>query len=200
MCSDRPGRQRGISLVELIVFMVIVGIAVAGILQVFNIASRRSAEPLRRKQALMLAEGFLEEVQLAKFSYCDANDSANAGTAASTAGCTAGLGEGWGPEAGNTRPFDNVNDYVPAANTSVGAFDVGGVLSDANGEAVPVAGYTVKLTISPAALGPAATPVGNAAATSADTPVLRIRVEVGYGGPQPVVLDAYRTRYAPNSL
>jgi len=41
--------------------------------------------------------------------------------------------------------------------------------------------------------------VGTAGGASADTEVLRISVRVDYDG-QSLVLDGYRTRYAPNSL
>jgi MSHA pilin protein MshD len=57
-------KQRGISLIELIMFIVIVSISVAGILLVMNRVTGRSADPLIRKQALAVAESMLEEVQL----------------------------------------------------------------------------------------------------------------------------------------
>ncbi|QJE02653.1 type II secretion system protein [Massilia forsythiae] len=192
-------RQRGVTLVELIIFIVIIGVALTGILAVMNLTTQRSADPVRRKQALILAEGLLEEVELAKFSYCDPASS-NADTAASSAACT--IPETWG-QAGNepattTRPFDNVNDYVSAPNTATAAFDVNGVLSDANGNALNLTGYTARLTISPAALGGIGT-ASSSTGASANTEVLRIRVEIGYDG-QTLALDGYRTRYAPNSL
>jgi MSHA pilin protein MshD len=57
-------RQRGVSLIELIMFIVIVSISVAGILLVMNRVTGRSADPLIRKQALAVAESMLEEIQL----------------------------------------------------------------------------------------------------------------------------------------
>lgn len=69
--STRRPRQRGVTLIELIVFIVIVSVAVVGVLQALRMSSANSADPLRRKQALMIAEGLMEEVQLAKFTYCD---------------------------------------------------------------------------------------------------------------------------------
>jgi MSHA pilin protein MshD len=67
-------RQRGLSLVELIVFIVIVGAAIAGIIGVISITTQSSADPVIRKQALAIAEAFLEEVQLQPFTYCDPDD------------------------------------------------------------------------------------------------------------------------------
>jgi len=49
------GKQRGISLIELIMFIVIISIAVAGILLVMNKVTGHSADTLVRKQALAVA-------------------------------------------------------------------------------------------------------------------------------------------------
>lgn len=57
-------KQRGISLIELIMFIIIVSAALAGVLRVMNQITGRSADPLLRKQALAVAESMLEEVQL----------------------------------------------------------------------------------------------------------------------------------------
>ncbi|MDK9725777.1 MAG: prepilin-type N-terminal cleavage/methylation domain-containing protein [Sterolibacteriaceae bacterium MAG5] len=68
MCTDRsaaighPARQGGITLVELIVFIVIVGVGIAGILAVMNVTVRSSADPVAHKQMVALAEAILEEV------------------------------------------------------------------------------------------------------------------------------------------
>ena len=55
-------RQRGLTLIELIAFIVIVSIGLTGILAVMNQTVRSSADPLARKQALSFAEAVLEEV------------------------------------------------------------------------------------------------------------------------------------------
>jgi MSHA pilin protein MshD len=203
-------RQRGVTLIELILFIVIVGIAVGGILTVMNLSARGSADPARRKQALIIAEGLLEEVELAKFSYCDPADpnADDSSVATSTAACTA-VPERWGqlaPEPpGAGRPYDNVNDYVSACGKQTAAFDnAAGQLADANGNPLGVSGYSARLTIEPARLNG----IGNdpqcgegsaSTANTADTDVLRISVTVTYDG-ETVTLDGYRTRYAPNHL
>lgn len=188
-------RQRGLTLVETIMFMVIIGIALAGILHVLNFTTRHSADPLRRKQALMIAEGLLEEVQLANFTWCDPS-SPNADSAASTQECA--IPEAFGQAGGEPvglRPYDNINDYVAAAGTPTAAFDVAGRLADANGNPLGVTGYSARLSITPEPLGPPGATIGTAG-TSADSDVLRIRVEVSYDG-ETLALDGYRTRYAP---
>lgn len=183
-------RQGGVTLIELVIFIVIVGVAVMAVLGVLSMTTRNSADPLRRKQALMIAEGLLEEVELAKFTYCQPS-AGNVDSAANAADCENGLAESWGAE-GTSRPHDNINDYVTAAGKSASLLDADGQLLDANGNPMPVSGYSASVTVTPQALGGIGT-----AGTSADTEVLRIRVTVSYGDEQ-VVLDGFRTRYAPN--
>lgn len=188
MCINGFRRQRGLTLVELIVFIVIVGVALAGILTVFNITTQSSADPMIRKQMLAIAEAVLEEVQLQPFTWCDPDDPL-AATAASSAGCTGGTGGAndesklpLGPEAGETRasttaPFDNVSDYNGLA----------GITTSITGTAMP-AGYSAAITVAQDALN------GIAAADS-----LRITVTVSHGSDS-IALEGYRTRHSPNSL
>ena len=61
-------KQRGVSLIELIMFIVIVSSAMVGILTVMNVVSRNNADPVMHKQALAIAESLLEEIELQNFS------------------------------------------------------------------------------------------------------------------------------------
>ena len=81
-------QQIGVTLVELVVFMVIVSVALVGVLKVLDITNRGSADPLIRKQAISIAESLLLEVEQQPFTWCDPDD-ANASTATSVAGCAA---------------------------------------------------------------------------------------------------------------
>ena len=193
--STSPARrlrfQHGVTLVELIMFIVIVSVALAGILQVMRMTTANSADPLRRKQALMIAEALLEEVRQAGFTYCDPT-SGNADTAQKSADCL--LKEDFGIEAGTSalRPFDNVNDYGAAGGVAVASFNDGsGALADALGRRMDVTGYSATVAVIPDALGDILPGAG------ADSEALRIRVTVSYTGDDPVVLDGYRARYAP---
>ena len=67
MCMSRQ-RVRGFTLIELILFMVVVAVALAGILQVMNVTVAASANPMVRKQAVALAESILEEILQKEFS------------------------------------------------------------------------------------------------------------------------------------
>lgn len=61
-------KQAGITLVELILYIVIVSIGLVGILSVMNVTTRHSADPMVRKQALAVAESLLEEITLKEYA------------------------------------------------------------------------------------------------------------------------------------
>ena len=84
MCITERRRERGVTLLELIVFIVIVSVAVMGVLTALDLSNRSSTDPMIQKQALAIAEALLEEVQLQPFTYCDPDDS-QAATALSAA-------------------------------------------------------------------------------------------------------------------
>ena len=199
MCAARdPRRQRGLTLIEQIMFIVVVGIAAAGIVGVIGYATRASTDPMIHKQALAIGEALLEEVQLMPFTYCDPDDpqagTANSATVGAT-GCSAGGveaagGEGAAPFGPETRisaatPYDNVNDYH--------GFTMAGGIVDIAGNPVPIAelsSYTASVTVAGQALG------GVAASES-----LLITVTVTHPQLNPsIVLNGYRVRYAPNAL
>ncbi len=189
-CADAPGRVqrgrvRGLSLIELILFIVVVSGALAGVLSVFMPATIASADPMLRRQGLAIAESLLEEIQLMPFTYCDPDD-ANVETAASSAAC-ASLVQGIGPNAGETRfgpqQFDNVGDYH--------GYAMSGITDLANTAVAGLAGYSASVAV-------AATALGSIGAASGDA--LRITVTVTVPGGADVVLDGVRTRQAPNAV
>ena len=62
MNSRRMRPQRGFTLIEVIIFIVVVGAGLAGILAVSTNAVKGSADPMVRKQAMALADSILEEI------------------------------------------------------------------------------------------------------------------------------------------
>jgi MSHA pilin protein MshD len=60
-------RQRGMTLVELIIAMVIIAVALAGVLGVLSRTAVASADPMVNKQLVALAEGMMEEILLKPF-------------------------------------------------------------------------------------------------------------------------------------
>ncbi len=71
-------RQSGLTLIELLVSIVIVGIAASTILGVFSTIAGSSADPLIRHQAAAIADAYLEEILLRPFDDPDGNDGESA--------------------------------------------------------------------------------------------------------------------------
>ena len=61
-------RQRGFTLIELIIFIVVVAAGLAGILSVMNTVVKSSADPMIRKQTIAIAESLLEEILLRDYA------------------------------------------------------------------------------------------------------------------------------------
>lgn len=167
--------QAGFTLIEAIIFIVIVSVALVGIVTLFNLTTVGAADPARTKQALAVAESLLEEIELQAFTYCDPND-ANATTATSTASC-ATTAQGLGPTAGESRyaepRFDNVGDYH--------GFSMTGIRDIQNNLISGLGGYTASV----------------AEVQTGDE--MRIDVTVS-NGPTSVTLTGYRYRSAPRTV
>jgi MSHA pilin protein MshD len=204
--SGWKDREHGLSLVELIVAIVVISAAVAGVLSAINMATRASVDPMIQKQALSIAEAVLEEIQLMPFTYCDPDDP-QAGTALSAAvgatGCTAAASvEGLGPEStapygpetrlGGTTPFDNVNDY--------NGFTMTGIISSSGSVIAGLESYVVSVAVAGQALGPGAVPPLNI--PSAASQLITVNVTwPSTGIPKvAVALHGYRVRFAPNAI
>jgi len=65
MTNSRPA---GFTLIELVIFMIVVSIGVVGILSVMNTVVKSSADPMVRKQAAALADSVLEEILLKEYT------------------------------------------------------------------------------------------------------------------------------------
>lgn len=189
MSSSR--RERGLSLIEVVVFIVVLGIALAGMAVLYNQLTLSSVDPVVRKQAVAIASSLMEEIQLRPFTYCDPDD-ALVFTETSATGCSAvAMRESnlpLGFEAGETRygptRFDNVSDY--------NGFAMAGSIQDINNATITgLANYSASVAVANAGGDfPAAVPAEDA---------LRITVTVDGPANVRVVLQGYRLRYAPNS-
>lgn len=62
--SNRKRHQSGFTLIELIIFIVVVSVGIAGILMVMDVSVKSSADPMVRKQSMALADSLLEEILL----------------------------------------------------------------------------------------------------------------------------------------
>ena len=61
-CQPKRVLQAGLTLVELIIFIVVISVGLVGILSAMNMMTAASADPMVRKQAMAMAESILEEV------------------------------------------------------------------------------------------------------------------------------------------
>lgn len=96
-------RVRGMTLIELIVAIVVLGVGLTGVLVAYNQAVMRSADPMVTKQMLAIAEELMEEISLRPFA---------AGGVTPPAGCA-------------RSAHDDVMDYDGYA--SAGICDIDGV-------------------------------------------------------------------------
>ena len=146
MCTSRaPRRSRGFTLMEMIVFIVIVAVALTAMLSIFDLTARASADPVQPKQAMLVAESMLEEILLKPY----ANPSGGYAAAC--------------PATCDRSRFDDVGDYNGYASRGVYALDdlatpvpglgnynvavaVAGATLGANGNAV--AGLRITVTVS----------------------------------------------------
>ena len=181
MCSRRQG---GFSLLEAVIFIVVLGIGIAGMAILYNQLTLASVDPLIRKQALAIANSVMEEIQLRAFTFCDPDDP-QVFTATAPGDC--GTQEGIGQEGGETRyadpRYDNVSDYA--------GFSMAGIV-DVNGAPVAgLGGYSASVAIQNSGGDfPAGIPADAA---------LRITVTVAAPANVSVVLQGYRLRYVPNA-
>jgi len=118
--------QRGASMIELVLFIIIISIALSGILLVMDTVSGRSADSLIRKQALAIAESMLEEIELQAFS-------------------TPPGGYAGPLNAANRASFDCVDNYA--------GFTTNGIFSQANTPIAGLGGYNMAVVVAPVVLG-----------------------------------------------
>lgn len=100
--------QRGLTLIELVIFIVIILVGLAGVLTVLDTTVRGSADPVVRKQALALAEAMLEEVLAKEFQ----NDPTGNNAATPALGCTPTTVPACALNTpGNRVNYNDVDDY-----------------------------------------------------------------------------------------
>ncbi len=122
-------RQRGLTLIELVIYIVVVSVAVAGVLAVFVQTTRASSDPLIRKQAMAVAESLMEEIQALPYA------------------C---------PPSGTCAAVTTANRGATHAAADYNGFTMTGI-SDITGAAIPqLAGYNASVAVTAQALNGAA--------------------------------------------
>ncbi len=126
-----PRNNRGFTLIELVVAMVVLAIAMSGVMLAINYATSHSADPVLRQQALAIAESYMEEICLKSVSDPDGIDSE-----------------------GSRAFYDDVDDYN-GLNDNPG----NGGAKDAYGNPLSgLSGYSVFVSTVAASFGPTGPP------------------------------------------
>jgi MSHA pilin protein MshD len=167
-----PGKNQGLTYIELVIGIIIIGIALAGVIKAMNAALLGVSDPAQRVQAISIANSYMEEI-LAK-SYLDPTS----GTACPSAPSSRNL-------------YDNVCDYN-------GLHDVGA--HDQDGNSISgLEGYTIDVTVTQGVTQAySALPtnlVSNHADTTAPTMEVDVVVSYGYGGNEQAALTGYKVNY-----
>lgn len=192
--------QAGLSLIEVVVFIIVIGIAFSAMLVLYNQVTQASVDPLLRKQTLAIASSLLEEIELKPFTYCDPDDP-NVYTAGGSGACTTaeviqGCGVAPANEQAESRysaaaPFDNVNDY--------NCFEMGsgtaspGIKTADSTSIAELSDYAVRVSIRELNVNELF-----AIGTTADGLLIQVTAQHVPSGTT-VSLEGYRLRYAPNS-
>jgi MSHA pilin protein MshD len=167
--------QPGFTLIELIMFIVIVSVGLTGVLLAFSTTVKSSADPMILKQALRIAEGAMQEVLQKEYQ----NDPTGDNAATPALGCTPTTT----PTCVLNTPADRANyndvdDYSGFSQTGIKQLD--GTTAVSGLEA-----YTMSISVdaTTATLGSLAAPN-----------VKKITVTVS-GSNQTISLVGYRTKY-----
>lgn len=126
--SIRVHARSGFTLIELVVFIVILSVGLVGVVSTFNLVVRSSADVIPPKQAMLVAESLLEEILLKP-------------TAEPVGGYAANC-----PSICDRLRFDNVIDYDRYATTGVFSLD------DLTTPVVGLENYTVAVTVAEATM------------------------------------------------
>ncbi|MHB8623943.1 MAG: type IV pilus modification PilV family protein [Sulfuricaulis sp.] len=158
--------MRGVTLVELIVAIVVIGVALAGVLSVIVRNTTSSADPLIWHQSVAIGEAYLEEILAKNFTH------------------TGGVE--------NRATYDDVFDYNNLANNGCLTTDaacpvLGSCACDQTGAPIDaLQGYTVNVSVqTPAAAWNSINPSN----------VWFVQVTVSSPAGGSVVLSGYRTNY-----
>ena len=99
-------RQKGFTLIELIITIVVISIALAGMLGAFSSSMARSADPLWRNKTIKLAQLYMDEILSKRY---DENTPVGGMPAAATISCQPFSADSG--ELNNRALYDDVDDY-----------------------------------------------------------------------------------------
>ena len=165
MC--RSARQRGLSLLEMILAIIIISVALVAIMSTFVVATRGSVDPMVSRQAQLIAEAYLEEILLKRF--IDPQTSRICG--------------GAGTVEGSRVAYDNVCDYNGLSEAPTDQF---------GNPIAALAAYSVQVSVDTSGSVNLNGLVNGGANTDR---VMRVDVTVTGPSGVSVTLSGYRTNY-----
>jgi len=170
MCSGTEARrrERGVTLIEVIIFILIVSTALAAILNLLGVTIAASGDPLVRRQSLAVGEALVQEIDSQPMAGSDPRT---------------GSAETLGPESGESRgsattPFDDPRDYAGYSET--------GIVTPDGTAIAGLSSYSASVAV-------AAQSVGNV--PSGDGVLVTVTVTGPTG--EPMTVSSFRALYAP---
>ncbi|NKB38804.1 MAG: prepilin-type N-terminal cleavage/methylation domain-containing protein [Gammaproteobacteria bacterium] len=172
--------EKGFTLIEIVISIVIVGIALSTLILVTAKSTERSVDPLYQEQANAIAQAYMEEIMQKNF--CDPDWDMDCRTNCVTSACLSckGMGSGWTTE--SRANYDDVCDYSGTDNPPL----------DQNGDvfATGLGDYSVTVSIDDSATATLDTLAGN------NGEVVRIDVTVSNPGMRnDVQLSSFRANF-----
>nr|WP_227508309.1 type II secretion system protein [Marinobacter sp. P4B1] len=151
-CLGKP-RQQGATLVELVMTIVIIGVAIAGVVGAFSLITGRSADPLNQTRAVALAQLYMDEI-LAR-NYDESSKVGGGKVSSSQVDCE--------PAETSSQPradYEDVNDYHAITNA---------IPEDGEGNPLPGYGnFRISITVACAGNDISEMPLANADAKRID--------------------------------
>lgn len=179
-------RQQGVTLIELVISIVVIGIAATAILQSLGFLTLSNVDPLLRSQANLVAQSTLNEVM--SQSFFDGDDDPRIDDSISNPDVcpTPESDSGY-----DRRLWDNICDYDNFDSNNDDGLDPG--IRDRQGNALPgLTSYRVQVAVNT----DTSLTLGDLSNTSGCTPrIARITVTASDPRSQTVQLTGYRTSY-----
>jgi MSHA pilin protein MshD len=173
-------RLAGFTLIEVIIFIVIVSVGLMGVLSAFNIGVAKSADPMVASQVLRIAEATMQEVLQKQYQ----NDSTDPDNTSATLGCTVNT---TAPKCTANTPaeranYNDVDDYSGFSQTGIKQLDGTTAVSG-------LENYTVTIAIDKSVAATLGSLTGGV-----PNQVKKITVTVSSGN-QSIALTGYRSNY-----
>jgi len=188
--SKRTKRQTGLTLIELVITIVVLGIAAVAVLQSLGVLVLRNVDPMLRSQSRLLAESMINEIQTKAFFDTSADPALNPGIDLTTVNiCPT-------PEtltSYDRNGWDNICDYNGYDSDAVSSPDPAGPRTHNGTPITPLAAYRVQVAVN--ANNGLALGTGLSNIASCVPQLAQITVTVTDPRGQSLTLDAYRASY-----